>query len=131
MTFSAEKRVLLTSKRSRLKGPRVATVTNLHDRSRKIHDLEACGTVQVDTKCERIATCSPVDRCNGDRLAEDGERLRASTGTGIAQLLAGRPGVGVRVPVGSMIFRSQRRPHRLWGPPSLLSNTYRVFILWG
>jgi hypothetical protein len=33
-------------------------------------------------------------------------------------------GVGVRVPVGSRIF-SSRRPHQLWGPPSLLSNGYR------
>jgi hypothetical protein len=34
-------------------------------------------------------------------------------------------GVGVRVPVGSRIFSSPRRPDRLWGPPSLLSNGYR------
>jgi hypothetical protein len=34
-------------------------------------------------------------------------------------------GVGVRVPVGSRIFFSPRRPDRLWGPPSLLSNRYR------
>jgi hypothetical protein len=34
-------------------------------------------------------------------------------------------GVGVRVPVGSKIFSSPRRPDRLWGPPSLLSNGYR------
>jgi hypothetical protein len=33
--------------------------------------------------------------------------------------------VGVRVPVGSRIFYSPRRPDRLWGPPSLLSNGYR------
>jgi hypothetical protein len=33
--------------------------------------------------------------------------------------------VGIRVPVGSRIFFSQRRPDRLWGPPSLLSNGYR------
>jgi hypothetical protein len=31
-------------------------------------------------------------------------------------------GVGVRVPVESKIFFSPRRPDRLWGPPSLLSN---------
>jgi hypothetical protein len=30
--------------------------------------------------------------------------------------------VGVRVPVGSRIFSSPRRPNWLWGPPSLLSN---------
>jgi hypothetical protein len=34
-------------------------------------------------------------------------------------------GVGDRVPVGSRIFYSPRRPDRLWGPPSLLSNGYR------
>jgi hypothetical protein len=33
-------------------------------------------------------------------------------------------GVGVRVPVGSRIFCSPRRPDRLWGPPNLLSNGY-------
>jgi hypothetical protein len=34
-------------------------------------------------------------------------------------------GVAVRVPVGSRIFSSPRRPDRFWGPPSLLSNGYR------
>jgi hypothetical protein len=34
-------------------------------------------------------------------------------------------GVGVQFPVGSRIFSSPRRPDRLWGPPSLLSNGYR------
>jgi hypothetical protein len=34
-------------------------------------------------------------------------------------------GVGVRVPVGSRIFSSSRRPDQLWGPPNLLSNGYR------
>jgi hypothetical protein len=29
-----------------------------------------------------------------------------------------------RVPVRSRIFSSPRRPDRLWGPPSLLSNRY-------
>jgi hypothetical protein len=33
-------------------------------------------------------------------------------------------GVGVRVPVGSRIFSSTRRPDRLRGPPNLLSNGY-------
>jgi hypothetical protein len=37
-------------------------------------------------------------------------------------------GVGVRVPVRSRIFSSQRRPDRLWGPLSLLSNVYRGFF---
>jgi hypothetical protein len=34
-------------------------------------------------------------------------------------------GIGVRVPVGSRIFSSARRPDRLCGPPNLLSNGYR------
>jgi hypothetical protein len=34
-------------------------------------------------------------------------------------------GVGARVPVGSRIFFSPRRPDRLWDPPNLLSNVYR------
>jgi hypothetical protein len=32
--------------------------------------------------------------------------------------------VGVRVPVGSRIFSSPRRPDRFWSPPNLLSNGY-------
>jgi hypothetical protein len=34
-------------------------------------------------------------------------------------------GVGVRVPVGSRIFSSPKRPDQLWGPSSLLPNGYR------
>jgi hypothetical protein len=33
-------------------------------------------------------------------------------------------GFGVRVPVGARIFSSPHRPHRLWGPTSLLYNGY-------
>jgi hypothetical protein len=36
--------------------------------------------------------------------------------------------VGVRVPVQPRIFSSRCRPHRLWGPPNLLSNGYRVLF---
>jgi hypothetical protein len=36
-------------------------------------------------------------------------------------------GVGIRVPVGSRIFSSPRRPDRLWGLSSLLSNGYVGF----
>jgi hypothetical protein len=36
-------------------------------------------------------------------------------------------GVGVPVPVESRIFSPPRRPDRLWGSPSLLSNVYRGF----
>jgi hypothetical protein len=34
-------------------------------------------------------------------------------------------GVGVRIPIGSRIFPSPRRPDRLWGPPNLVSNGHR------
>jgi hypothetical protein len=40
-------------------------------------------------------------------------------------------GVGVRVPVGSRIFSSPRRPERIWGPPNLLFNGYRGLFLRG
>jgi hypothetical protein len=33
-------------------------------------------------------------------------------------------GVGLRVPVRSRILSSPRRPHWMWGPPSLLHNGY-------
>jgi hypothetical protein len=40
-------------------------------------------------------------------------------------------GVGVRIPVGSRIFSSPRRPDRPWGPPNHLSNGYRELFLRG
>jgi hypothetical protein len=40
--------------------------------------------------------------------------VRIATGYGLDD-----QGVGVRVPVGSRIFSSPRRPDRLWGPLSL------------
>jgi hypothetical protein len=39
-------------------------------------------------------------------------------------------GVGVRVPLGSRIFSSPRRPDWLSGPRSLLSNLYRGLFSW-
>jgi hypothetical protein len=47
--------------------------------------------------------------------------VRIATGYGLNDR-----GVGVRVPVGSRVVYSRRRPDRLWGPLSLLSNGYRV-----
>jgi hypothetical protein len=38
------------------------------------------------------------------------------------------PVVGVRVPVGSRIFSSPRRPDWLRGPPGHLFNVYRVLF---
>jgi hypothetical protein len=37
--------------------------------------------------------------------------------------------VAVRVPLGTRIFTSPYRPHRLWGPPSLLFSGYRGLFL--
>jgi hypothetical protein len=37
-------------------------------------------------------------------------------------------GFGVRVLVGSIIFFSPRRPDRLWGPSSLLTNGHQVLF---
>jgi hypothetical protein len=55
----------------------------------------------------------------------DMERMRdGSVGIATGYGLDDR-GVGVRVPLGSRIFSSPRRPDRLWGPPHLLSNWYR------
>jgi hypothetical protein len=48
----------------------------------------------------------------------------SAVGTAIGYGLDGG-GVGVRVPVGSRIFSSPRRPDWFWGPPNLLSNGYR------
>jgi hypothetical protein len=40
-------------------------------------------------------------------------------------------GIVIQVPVGSRIFFSPRRPDRLWGSPTLLSNGYRLLFLRG
>jgi hypothetical protein len=52
-------------------------------------------------------------------LKRNGDMLKLKTMTGYG--LDDRE-VGVRVPVKSRICSSPRRPDRLWGPPSLLSN---------
>jgi hypothetical protein len=39
-------------------------------------------------------------------------------------------GCASRVPVGSRIFSSSRRPDRFWGPSSLLSKGYRGLFQW-
>jgi hypothetical protein len=53
-------------------------------------------------------------------LIKDDSIVGIATGYGLDDR-----GVGVRVPVGSRIFSSPRRPDRLWGPPSPLSNECR------
>jgi hypothetical protein len=48
---------------------------------------------------------------------EKGNAVSKATGYGLDDR-----GVGVRVPVGTRIFRSPRRPDLLWGPPNLIFN---------
>jgi hypothetical protein len=55
-------------------------------------------------------------------------RSRDSTDSIVTGYRLDGGGVSVRVPVGAKIFSSPRRPDRLWGPPSLLSNGYRGFF---
>jgi hypothetical protein len=50
--------------------------------------------------------------------------IQSAAGIAISYWLDDR-GVGVRVSVGSKIFSSLRRPDRLWGPFSLLSDGYQ------
>jgi hypothetical protein len=62
-----------------------------------------------------ILPCSPLT-CNG----QHGVILSRDSVVGIATSYGlDDRGVGVRVPVGSRIFSSARRPDRLWGPPNL------------
>jgi hypothetical protein len=56
-----------------------------------------------------------------------GKRRESAVGTATRYGLDGR-GIGVWVQVGSKILSSPRRPDRLWGPPSLLSNWYRGLL---
>jgi hypothetical protein len=51
----------------------------------------------------------------------------SSVGTDTGYGLGDRE-AGVRVPIGSRIFSSPRRPYRFRGPPSLLFNGYRGFF---
>jgi hypothetical protein len=53
-----------------------------------------------------------------------GNSRNSSVGIATGYRLDGR-GVGVRFPGEARFFSSPRRPDRLWGPPSLLSNGYR------
>jgi hypothetical protein len=54
----------------------------------------------------------------------------SAVGIGTGYGLDGRR-FGVRVPVGPRFFSFPRRPDRLWGPPSLLSNGYQGQFLRG
>jgi hypothetical protein len=53
------------------------------------------------------------------------ERETRDSSVGIATAYGLDGLVGVQVPIESRIFSSSQRPHRLWGPPSLLFNGYR------
>jgi hypothetical protein len=58
-------------------------------------------------------------------ISESRSRSRdSSVGIATGYRLDGRR-VVARVSVGARIFSSLRRPDRLWGTPSLLSNGYR------
>jgi hypothetical protein len=89
-------------------------------------DIASQKTFQNSTISEKrdIETCLGVG-CTRANLEHYHDMSRDSavgiaTGYGLDDR-----GVGVRVPVGSRIFSSPRRPDRIWGPPSLLSNRYR------
>jgi hypothetical protein len=72
------------------------------------------------------ANCSTlINHCVIDARSR-GSVFRIATGYGLDDR-----GVGVRVPLGSRIFSSPRRPERLWVPPNLLSNGYRGPFLRG
>jgi hypothetical protein len=58
------------------------------------------------------------------RTVQSGKSRDSAVGLAIGYGMDDR-GIGVRVPAGSTIFSSSRRPDRLWGPPSLISNGYR------
>jgi hypothetical protein len=93
--------------------------------------------------CNRGVCCvtdSKATRCDGFAVEPKGQQYayinslssfsrsyRQQMGAWIAYSVHGLDdrGVRVRVPVGSTIFFSPRRPDRLWGPPNLLSNGYR------
>jgi hypothetical protein len=73
---------------------------------------------------------SSVEQKNMDMCADAVNRMYSGflsrdslVGIAIGCGLEGQ-GFGVGVPVGARIFSSPRRPDRLWGPPSLLSNWY-------
>jgi hypothetical protein len=55
-----------------------------------------------------------------------GSVVGIATGYGLDDIV-----VGFQSPVGSRILSSPRRPYRLWGPPSLLSNGYQGLFLRG
>jgi hypothetical protein len=58
------------------------------------------------------------------------ESRDSSVGIATAYGLDGR-GVGVRIPVGAIMFYSPCRPDRFWGPQSFLSSGYRGLFPWG
>jgi hypothetical protein len=100
-------------------------IKSLHNRHK--HIIWRTKQVFSRTKCPRSPDQileSPIlsyNYCKYLRYSrEPGSVVGIATGYGLDDR-----GVGVRVPVGSRIFSSSRRPDRLWGPHSLLFNRYR------
>jgi hypothetical protein len=83
--------------------------------TRKISELTNHSSGELTNKPTEQHLNQPTRVLTGSRDSSVG----IATGYGLDDR-----GVGVRVPVGSRIFSSPRRPHGVWGPPSLLSNGY-------
>jgi hypothetical protein len=74
----------------------------------------ACSTYGKEEKCVQTLIRNPERRKSLDGV------VGIATGYGLDD-----SGVGARVPVGSRISFSLRRPDRFWGPSNLLRNGYR------
>jgi hypothetical protein len=70
-----------------------------------------CVSVRIPVRCNFLTLSNSMSR---------GSSVGIATGYELHYR-----GVGVPVPLASRIFYSPLRPHRLWGPPDLLSNRYQ------
>jgi hypothetical protein len=81
----------------------------------------------LHTKCHPPSSSSSllvaINSESKDKVTSRDSVVGIATGYGLDDR-----GVGVRVPVGSRIISSPRRPDRLWGPPNLLPNGYRGLL---